>query len=296
MRGRTKKVEEKLMKHVKNKRIDIILLLGILLVFSCGISLLYSVPGQRHAVTAINDDEVIKDIQPFDVSQSVKPMGSFIAELPPAQQVRILDTIFNGNKSSLSPEEKLELGLDLVSKRSSPQEQKLLLDLITRYAGTSKVPLLYIAVDRQLTSVVPRIVDYYKNNPALLKESIYKALLHSIKQDNLKNFAQLIDVLKGISKEMATQLLWEVVRENKDAQFIPVLIIQKADLNSASAGQTPLVAAVDKSNVEMIQMLLDNGALPNKFVDPAVGTPLQLALRKKLSTIELLLREHGARE
>lgn len=284
------------MKYVQNKPIDIILLLGILLVFSCGISLLYSIPGQGHAVSAIKDEEVIRDIQSFDVSHSVKSMGSFIAELPLAQQVRVLNAIFKGNVSALSLEEKVELGLDLVAKRSKAQEQKMLLDIITQYIQGLKSSLLYIAIDKQLASAVPAIVAYYKNNPAQLKEVSYKALLHSIKQNNLTNFAQLIEALGGIPKDMATKLLWDLVRENKDAQFIPVLVTQKADLNSADAGKTPLVEAVDAENVQMVQMLLDNGALTNKFVDPAVGTPLQRALRKRSSTIELLLREHGARE
>lgn len=290
------------MKYVKNKRRDIILLLCVLLVFSCGISLLYGIPSEKHSVISIKDDEVIRDLQSFDVSGSVKRMGNFIAELPFAQQVRVLEKILNGQSSALSPEAKVELGLELVIKRSAAQEQKILLDAINKYPGVLKIPLLYIAADNKQIKAVPVIVHYFKNSPAQLQENSYKALAHSIKQNNLKNFAQLVDALGGISKDMATRLLWDLLKENKDAQFIPVLVAQKADLNSANAGKTPLVAAVDANNVEMVQMLLDQGALPNKFVDAAIGTPLQRELAKdpklrgKNSTIELLLREHGARE
>ena len=290
------------MKYVKNKRSDIILLLCVLLVFSCGISLLYGDTSAGHSVTAIQDDEVIRDIQPFDVSGSVKRMGNFIAQLPFAQQVRILEKILKGQTSSLSPEEKVELGLELIVKRSTPLEQKQLLDTIINYPGVLKVPIFYIAADKNYLKVVPAIAQYFKNNPAQLKENSYKALVHGIKQNNLKNFAQLIDALGGISKDTATRLVWDVLTENKDAQFIPVLVAQKADLNSANAGKTPLIEAVSANNVEMVQMLLDNGALPNKFVDPVIGTPLQRArdLQKqsngKDSTIELLLRAKGAKE
>lgn len=286
------------MKYVKNKRIDIILLLCVLLIFSCGISLLYA----DQSVSPIKDDEAIKSIQAFDVSHSVKTMGNFIGKLPFAQELRILAKILNGQTSALSPEEKVELSLELVIKRSAVQEQKMLLDTLMNYAGVLKTPLLYIAIDKQQIKAVPIIVQYFRNNPAQLQENSYNALLHSIKQNNLKNFAQLVAALGGISKDMATRLLWDLLPENKDAQFIPVLVAQKADLNSAKDGKTPLIAAVDSGNVEMVQMLLDQGALPNKFADPAIGTPLQRELHKdskvkgKNSTIELLLREHGARE
>lgn len=294
--------KEKLMKYVKNKQKDIILLLCVLLVFSCGVSLLYGIQSEKPSVTSINDDEVIRGLQSFDVSGSVKKMGTFIAQLPFDQQVRILERILNGQTSTLTPEAKVELGLELVVKRSAAPEQKILLDTINKYPGVLKIPLLYIAVDNKQLKAVPSIMQYFKNSPAQLQENSYKALVHSIKQNNLKNFAELTNALGGISKDMATRLLWDLLAENKDAQFIPVLVAQKADLNSSKAGKTPLIAAVDSGNVEMVQMLLDQGALPNKFVDATIGTPLQRELAKdpklrgKNSTIELLLREHGARE
>ncbi|CAN5213348.1 hypothetical protein BH09DEP1_BH09DEP1_7150 [soil metagenome] len=290
------------MKHNKHKQMDIILLLGVLLVFSCGISLLYGTSVAVQAVSAPKDAEIMRDIQAFDVAHSVKRMGNLLTELPLEQQVRILEQIFKGESSALSPEEKVELGIVLLAKRSNAQEQKTILDSINKYPGVLKIPILYIAVDRKLSNAVPQIKNYYKDNSTQLMQQVYGALAHAIKQNNLKNFAQIISSLGGISREMATRLLWDLLKQNKDAQFIPFLVDQKADLDEGFEGKTPLVAAVDSNNVEMVQMLLDRGAQVNKFIDPAIGTPLQRSLSnqkrtsKKDSTIELLLRDRGARE
>lgn len=290
------------MKQSRLKRHDIILLLCVLLVFSCGISLLYGTATQEHAVSPVEDTEVFKDLQALDISHSVQKMGEFLARRKFEQQIRILNQILNGQTSALNPEEKVELGIELLTKRANISDQKTILDMLRNYPGVHTIPLMYIAVDKRQLSAVPMIVNYYKNNTQELHKTIYEALVHAIRQNNLKNFAQIISSVGGISAQMATQLLWEVLQQNKDAQFIPVLVKQKADVNNAKEGKTPLISAVDANNVEMVQMLLDHGAQPNKFVDPAIGTPLQrvqkLQRESKVqnATIELLLRDHGARE
>lgn len=289
------------MKHSKSNQKDIIVLLGGLLIFSCGISLLYGISANQ-AVTLLDDKEILSAIQPLDATGGVKKMSAIIAQSPFAQQVRILNHILNNQASALSPEEKIELGLSLLAKRSSVSEQKTLLDTMNNFPGILKVPLLYIAIEKKQIQTIPMLVNYFKNKANELEKNTYQALIHALKQNNLQTFTQIINALGGISSQMATSLLWDVLQEKKDAQFVPILVSQKADVNNGKEGKTPLIAAVDLNNVEMVQMLLDNGALPNKFVDPVVGTPLQHAQKiqkeskTKNSTIELLLRDRGAKE
>lgn len=289
------------MKHSKSNQKDIIVLLGGLLIFSCGISLLYGISANQ-AVTPLDDKEILSAIQPLDATGGVKKMAAIIAQSPFAQQVRILNHVLNNQASALSPEEKIELGLSLLAKRSSVSEQKTLLDTMNNFPGILKVPLLYIAIEKKQIQTIPMLVNYFKNKANELEKNTYQALIHALKQNNLQTFTQIINALGGISSQMATSLLWDVLQEKKDAQFVPILVSQKADVNNGKEGKTPLIAAVDLNNVEMVQMLLDNGALPNKFVDPVVGTPLQHAQKiqkeskTKNSTIELLLRDRGAKE
>lgn len=290
------------MKQRKSKSIDIIVLLCVLLIFSCGISLLHGTSRAVQGVTPLTDKEILQSIQPLDTTKSVKKMAEVISKSSASQQKTILQHILKNQASALSPEEKVELGLYLLAKQSLVSEQNALLDILNSFPGILKIPILYVAVEKKQSSAVPMIVSYYKNNSSELQNNIYNALMHAIKQNNLNNFAQIINAVGGISNKMATQLVWDVLSENKDAQFIPVLVSQKADLNNGKSGKTPLIMAVDANNVEMVQLLLDNGALPNKFIDPVIGTPLQRAqqVQKKAngkdSTIELLLRERGAKE
>lgn len=284
------------MKYSKRNQKDIILLLCCLLVVSGAISLLYGTSEASHAVSAINDNEVMRDIQPLDISGSVKAMGEFLTTLSLDQQLRILERIFNGKVSALTPEQKVELGIELLVKQAATNQQDRILKTLIQYSSFSKTPLLYIAVNKKLSQAVPTITRFLKNDPAKLHDAIYKALLFAIQKDNVPNFDALIQELKGITPAMATDLLWDVLQENKDEKFIPILAGQKADLNSSKEGKTPLVAAVDANNAPLVNALLEKGADVNKFIDPAVGTPLQNALRKKYSSIELLLRKHGARE
>lgn len=299
------------MKHgSKSNHKDIILLLCGLLGFSGGISLLYGVSThipstntlEDQGVVPLEDKDIVRAIQPFEQTGSVGKMADTIAQSPFDQQMRIFNQVLKNQSSVLGPEEKVELGLELLAKRVAAPEQKAVLGAIIAFPGVLKVPLLYIAIEKKQEKTVPKIVRYYQNKEAELQKNIYESLLYALKQDNLKTFARLIEAVGGIPSQMATKLLWDILQEKKDAQYVPVVVAQKADINNVKEGKTPLITAIDTDNVEMVQMLLDKGALPNKFADPAIGTPLQRAraMQKKLNgqnaTIELLLRQHGAKE
>lgn len=284
------------MKQRKSERIDIIILLCVLLVFSCGISILYGMATTVHVVSHVDDKDIFRDLQSLDESGAVHKMAQFIATRPFDQQLRVLHHILISKTSALNMEEKAELAIELLSRRKDVAEQTSLLDTLNRDLKSLKIPLIYIAADKKLLGAIPMIVSYYAGNTREQQNQIYQALVHAIMQNNLKNFSAIITTLGTISGTMATQLLWDVIQKGKDAQFILILVAQKADIENAKAGKTPLIAAVDANNVEMVQLLLDKGAQVNRFVDPVVGTPLQRALREKRSTIELLLRERGARE
>lgn len=290
------------------KQYDIIVLLGFLLLISGGMSLLYGRQPQEATGTELSDAEVVQSIKSLDAAQGTKKMVDFISRLPVEQQVRILKTIVADQQSALTPEHKMTLGLGLAAARADAGQRSALLQIILNSPLSAKTPLLYIAAANKYENIASSILSQI---PAEQKEqTIFKALLHAIENNNLTAFERLITALKNISSDSATQLLWAVLELNKDAQFVPLLVAQKADVNKPKGPKTPLVAAVDNQNVEMIQMLIDKGADVNKFADPAVGTPLQRVMsnsrriekqndanyKKAATTIELLLRQHGAKE
>ena len=68
------------------------------------------------------------------------------------------------------------------------------------------------------------------------------------------------------------------------------------DLNENHEGKTLLIAAVEQNQLGLVKVLLEKGAAVNLIFDPAIGSALQIALRKKYADIELLLRAKGRGE
>lgn len=295
--------------YIKNrlKQYDIVFLLRILLLFSCGISFLYGRQSESVA-PSISDKEALQSIKSLDVAQGLKKIVEFVSQLPFEQQLRILKTIIADQQSALTIENKMALGLGLANARAIPQERSSFIKILLESPQVDKTPLLYIAVLNKYDAVVPSIIENITKSER--EAAIYKSLLHAIDNNQLNPFARLIDAAKGIKETLATKLLWDVLEKNKDEQFIPILVQQKAHINEPRNGKTPLVAAVDLQNIEMIQKLLEAGAEVNKFDDPAIGTPLQRVqsnskkiekqkdqkYKNSATTIELLLRQHGAKE
>lgn len=290
------------------KKHDILVLLGLLLLMSGGMGLLYGRQPQNETAADITDREVLQAIKTLDAAQGTKKITDFISRLPLDQQIRIFKTTLSDQQSALTPEQKMTVGLGLAMARTLPSERSQILQIVINSPLAAKTPLLYIAAANKYENIAPAILLLI---PEAQKDSaVFAALAHAIKHNNLTAFEGLIGALKGISSDLATRLLWTVLELNKDAQFVPILVKQNADINKAKGSKTPLIAAVDNQNVEMIQMLIDKGADVNRFVDPAVGTPLQRILsagrmgatqndpssKNKATTIELLLRQRGAKE
>ncbi len=290
------------------KKHDILVLLGLLLLMSGGMSLLYGRQPQKLAAGEITDEQVLSTLKSLDAAQGTKKMIDFVSRLPHDQQVRILKAILSDQQSALTTEDKMVVGLGLAFESAGGADWLALLDTVINSPLAAKTPLLYLAAVHKYESIAPSILA---RMPAQKKDSIiFAALAHAIENNNLSAFERLISALKNISSENATRLLWTVLDRNKDAQFVPMLVTHGADVNKAQGPKTPLIAAVDNQNVEMIQMLIDKGADVNRFADPAVGTPLQRVLSNNRqlakqtdeknknmgTTIELLLRQRGAKE
>lgn len=295
-------------RHTNNrlKQYDIVVLLGLLLLFSCGISLLYGKQTDS-AVSSISDKEALQSLKTLDIAQGIKKIVDFVSQLPFEQQLRILKIIIADEQSALSTENKMALGLGLAS-HSLADEKSSFLKLLLNSPQVDKTPLLYIASYHKYDDIVPVIIENL--NTSERESAIYKALLNAIETNQITIFARLIGSLQNIPANLATKLLWDVLEKNKDSEFVSILVKQKADINYPKKGKTPLVVAVDAQNLKTLQTLIDSGAEVNKFDDPAIGTPLQRVIsnskrldkqkdqkyKKMNTTIELLLRQHGAQE
>lgn len=121
------------------------------------------------------------------------------------------------------------------------------------------------------------------------------AFLAAIDQNDHDVVENMLSKKIRLSQEKASQLLWFVVENNKSSLFVPLLVRHgQADINYVDQGKTLLIEAVEKNNKNMIQALLDEGAVVDRVVDPAKGSALQISIALNDRAIQELLREYGA--
>lgn len=116
--------------------------------------------------------------------------------------------------------------------------------------------------------------------------------LHCATESNKAGVIELLLAQPGVDKDVCTQQgytpLWHAVRHEK-AKSVMTLLEHQVDIHrSDDRGRTPLLVAVQKSNREIVRMLLNAGARAQ--LDEA----LEIALSYREEEIARLLREAGA--
>jgi hypothetical protein len=287
------------MKKPKSKYIDILILLGFLLLFSAGISLLAK---PEISPDDLNSDKtILNQLSPLFMARNTKKIAEFIAQQPQPQQLRLINQILDNQKNPLEVTDKIKLILELARKNQNRDYRiNLYNTLIENEQVAQQKPLLYVAAQGNYEDLVGSIADWLSAHTDVFTDWFYKGVHQAIKENQPDIANKLLSRFLTLNPDLATKLLWEVINGKKSADFIAPLVKKGADVNNAQQGRTPLIAAVEKDDLALVEALLDNGAKKqiNKFVDPVVGTALQTALRiqKKNPDMELLLRNYGAHE
>ena len=286
----------------KPKYLDIVLLLGFLLLLSAGVSLLARIENS-HLVPTESDKTVLNQISSLLMARNVKKIAEFISNLPQDQQLRIMNQILDDQKNPLEVTDKIRLLLELARKTGSQDYRIALYNaLIVNEQVAQQKPLLFIAAEGNYEDLLGSIADWLSQHTDVFSDWFYKGVLEAIKENKPEIANKLLSRFLTIPPELATKLLWEVIKGKKSAEFIAPLVKKGANVNDALQGRTPLIAAVELDQEPLVTELLKNGAEKtiNTFVDPAVGSALQVALRNQKKTkdsrIEELLRSKGAHE
>ena len=129
-----------------------------------------------------------------------------------------------------------------------------------------------------------------------LEDLQYRSLLKAAQEDNVSYLKEINQFTKGISKKMANDLLWHIIKTGKGITLIPELKKIGVDLEDARNGVTPLIQAVRDNKQKFVEQLLASGANLDAIVDPEVGSALQQAIEKRHVMLELYLRNKGAHE
>lgn len=271
------------MKKRANRKNDILFLLGFLLAFCCGISYVC-------ATTQVSNP-LIQQINPLIISHDIKKLAKETNVLRSEQQKTILDYILNNQKNPLSPLEKIELVLNLLLENPSQAYQYELLSLLPLEL-IAKKPVIYVAAKTNVPQVIPVVLQWLKKSEKQ-NEWIDTAIQYAIEQ---RDSDSLLKIIQHTPLVHPTDALWHVVEQGLSPQLVQPLVKKGAKINEVRVGKTLVVAAVHNNQIEMVKALLDNGANPNAFGHPAIGTPLQVAIKKEYLDIEELLRKRGARE
>lgn len=247
----------------------------------------------------LNDSTLAQAIiylRPLIATQSVGTLAQSLKNVNLERVLELVDEIVN--KEPLSRDQKLLFLFALIFNYDNDlNAQFQILDRLAQSEELQKgTPILLVAVrSEQFNDAIPTLLDWarIKKKEQLLIE---QALNGAVQENDLASLEILAEYKIPITNKQASQALLQVVRHNKDPEFIPFLVEQGADVNIVDGKRTPLIYATEQNNLSLVKALLQAGASATQFVDPQVGTPLQIAIENRYADIDMILREHGAGE
>jgi hypothetical protein len=298
---------------------EIPLLLGLLLLFSASVGMLYGdkiagekVKQKKHIkknksrFEKWTAEEGISHLYPLIISRGVTKIIEFFKQVAPGDAVSLIEAIVDDKNSPLVPHDNLQIIFSVARHYEKHRKiQAKLFNLIIAYedAQSKKIPLLALVVKTGNASIIPAILVWQKKNkkkkdlPLYVQNIAVKGLMYSTRHDDvaaLKTYEQ--NGIK-ISSKKSSQLLSELIRANGTISTLPFFLAHGADVDYVDKQKyTPLIRATYNNNLVQIRALVDAGAAVNKLTDLAIGTALQIALEKTYVEIELFLRSKGAKE
>jgi hypothetical protein len=215
----------------------------------------------------------------------------------------LVEKLVTDQSCFLSDEEKIRIILGCVAHSSNKKtDQYVLLDTFLKYPALFDSSAVLLTLMRSnYHEVLPIFLSWVRERQKkekyhdLWELFIEKSLFLAVEQNDYATVKSMLSKKIRISEKKASLLLWHAVACNKNIHFIPLLVRRaQADINYAYKGKTLLIEAVAQNNKEMIQMLLDEGAIVDRIVDSSIGSALHVASLNNNYIIQELLKEYGA--
>jgi len=203
----------------------------------------------------------------------------------------------------LSGEEKLNILYARVAECGIKKKiQYDLLDLLLKYPALyTQSPALLVLAKSKYSDIISVFIAWGKDRQKhgarndLLSFCAEYAFAAAIQNNDYGAAEILFSKKVRLSPLKASALLWDIVEHNKDSALVTLLVHHaQADVNYIEQGKTPLIAAVEKNNMDIIRVLLDEGAIVDRTIEGESDTALQVAIMNKYYLAEQLLREYGA--
>lgn len=248
-------------------------------------------------------DQAYHHINSLLVSHNTDLIVKFINHSMNHYATNLVEKIIVDKKFLLSDVEKMKIlfGAVMYCKGKKAMQYHLLDLLLTHSDLCSSNSALLTLIRSNYSNSLPVFLNWLRdrqkdeNLSNLWAFFVEQAFFMAIEHDDYDVVENMLSKKIRMSQEKASQLLWVVVEQNKNSLFIPLLVkYAQADINYVCNGKTLLIKAVEQKNKDIIQVLLDTGAVVDRVVDPEQGSALQVAMARNDKIIQDLLREYGA--
>jgi hypothetical protein len=234
-----------------------------------------------------------------DTDLIVKVIGQFKEQC----MHELVEKIIRETPSFLSYQEKMNIIFGLVAHCSSKKNMQYdLLDFLLEYPVLhNEIPALLALARSKYPDIIAVFINWGKDRQkkegkaGLLTAYVEQAFSTAIAENDYMAIEIMLSKKVRIMPQKASAFLWYIVANDKNSSLIPLLVHHaQADVNYADNGKTLLIEAVEKNNMDMIRVLLDEGAVVDRVVDAEKGSALHIAIKNNYVCAEQLLREYGA--
>lgn len=254
------------------------------------------------SIISLSVDQAYHHMSSLFISHNIDLVIKVINQCMHQFTVELVEKIITDNTYLLSSDEKMKVIFGTAAYCNGKKVmQYRLLDFLLEYPALyTDVPALLVLMQSNYVDSMPAFINWGKErqknekHTQLLAMFIEHALSVAINTNDYAVVEHMFNKKLRLSSEKASYFLWQVVENNKSDRFVPLLVrYGQADVNHIFNGKTLLIEAVEQNNKAMVQVLLDEGAIVDRIVDPSKGNALQVAMSHRYNDTEMLLREYG---
>jgi ankyrin repeat protein len=248
-------------------------------------------------------DQAYAAINSLFIAHDIDLIIKIISQFKHGFMYDFIEKIVQDEKLCLSCEEKLKIIYGLIAYCGTKKTvQYELLDLLLKYPILhTQVPALLVLAKSKYADIIALLIAWGKERQKngaqrnLLSSYAEQAFTVAIENNDYAAVEVLFSKKVRIAQPKASALLWYIVERDKSNTLVSLLIHHaQADINHVDKGKTLLIAAVEKNNMDIIRVLLDEGAIVDRTIEGESRTALQIAIMNKYYLAEQLLREYGA--
>lgn len=250
----------------------------------------------------ISNDQLLKEIAPQLYLKNIDHIIRYIRRAPIAfdQELGLLNDLLQNNVYGFSSNDIAHFILGVADSYTTDSKRKeQILDILLNFPYIlENEDLLYMAAKHGYKHVLKTYLSWLKTKGlSTRRNDRFRALLHATKDNNLKAFILLDNVLQPITQHEASRLMWYSAHTGEGINLVAYLKSRGADVDVIYKTTTPLLEAVIRKDKAMVQELINAGANVNKITNNLeLGSPLQQAIEKRDIEIESILRHAGAHE